>query len=64
MVFRITLYLVPGKLRDVSATYSSSNTIDIKWGMDCTFKPGLVQGFRITFCKVQESEECISTKTR
>jgi len=49
--------IVPDKLRQVHVRKSSEFEILVDWQLDCTYRPGVIKNFNITYCEVATLSE-------
>ncbi|XP_021962636.1 cytokine receptor isoform X3 [Folsomia candida] len=45
---------VPDKLKKVEKILEAEKEIHIKWSLDCSYKPGVIEGYKISYCRVED----------
>lgn len=58
--------VVPDKLKKVEKILEAEKEIHIKWSLDCSYKPGVIEGYKISYCRVEDERNktgrCIGKK--
>ena len=51
---------VVGKLKTVTVDVVKKNSMVLRWRLDCSDRVGIVTGYKVVYCPIDEHDECIN----